>query len=223
MRQTAIMLVLLCLAVAGCRVSEENQSLDAGQLTITGRTVGPGDTDVEFDRKVVYELCELYSAAINMDSWPPEVAQAQLARANEARTSILRLGPDTAAAALEQILSESEPTSRLRIFAAFALAYTGIDYERGREVLLRFLAATNPDADSNLRAEVQALHPPYDRDLPACGGEDVAILVWRLFEQTHDEVLLHRLEEARQWSDGALAEVLYSLESRIHPYEEPTE
>jgi len=210
MRQTTIMLVLLCLAVAGCRIREENQSVDAGQPTITGRMVGPGDTDVGSWRQGV---CDLYGAAIGIKAPPLAVARANL----------LQFGAKTAREALEQILSESEPTSKLRIFAAFALAYTGVDYERGREVLLHYLAATNPDAGNDLMTEAQALKTPGEPDLPACGGEDVAILVWRLFERTHDQVLVQRLDEARQWSDGALSEVLYSLESRIHPYEEPTE
>ena len=210
MRQTAIMLVLLCLAAAGCTVSEQNQSVATGQPTITERMVGPGDTDVGFWRQGV---CDLYGAAIGIKAPPLAVARANL----------LQFGAKTAHKALKQILSESEATSKMRIFAAFALAYTSVDYERGREVLLRFLAATNPDADNDLMVEAQALNTSSGPNLPACGGEDVAILVWRLFEQTQDEVLLQRLDEARQWSDGALSEVLNSLQSRLHPEDEPTE
>jgi hypothetical protein len=131
------------------------------------------------------------------------------AEKRKAEQAVLSEGRPRAAAALRPMLRRPFE-GPLRLQAAFAMALLDLDYATGRGTLLRYLRALalnrgRVEVDwERLMATVADPEAPYDANIVL--PEDVAGLVYAVYERRADPKLLAGLLDLAPYTDGDLSE-----------------
>ena len=140
------------------------------------------------------------------------------------KTAFLQASPDKApradrlARAVKELLQDGQAQARTGVghvldstpaekpehfFAAFALAYADLDYQRGRDVLLRYQRSWGHARRGPPSADWLSFSGSDPEDVFHIDYEDTPQVLHALYDRRKDPVILRGLMEASPWADGA--------------------
>ncbi len=193
------LLAVVLVGLAGCA----ERQVRAGQpapppVAPTSAPPRPASPSLPTDK---WELRVYGMKTAIFDASPDRAPRAD--RMARAEKDLLQDGKAQARTGVGHLLDNTAPETPKHLFAAFVLAYADLDYQRGREVLLRYQRAWGGARRNQRSVDRVPLRDHDPQDVFSIGGEDVPSVLYELYAKRKDPLILREMMEARPWSDAS--------------------